>query len=372
MRVSVPARFARNAVIRAAVVLGALASLALWTGASAQPGRSPNVVTPQSPNGPGANAPAGEREVAVVNRSKRVVNELYVSLSSADQWGDDRLGDDTLDPGKTYRVKLGRLRDCEFDVQVVYDDGSHEEARKVNVCRSKQYAFDGSTATAPPSKPASNAHSVTILNNAGRPIQQVFISSADANQWGDDRLGDDSLSTGDEKKLAYEGDCAADLRVVFDNRSAEERHGVNVCEQAAYEIKPGWTTSDTPPGGSGQSSPTRPSTPATITPSPASPIPAPAPPAAPAQVLATTDVSIVNQSGHDAAEVYVYPDGAADRGPDRLGADELKDGGTLVVKIERGQTCRFVAHVVYKGSGVADGDLHDIDLCASPKIVLTH
>ncbi len=377
----------RMAAVMIAAGLAGLAGMgALAPAAEAQTARSPSAGGPQSPA-------SADRDLTVLNKTKRTVNELYVSQSNADQWGDDRLGDDTIDPGKSFHVRLGRTRDCEFDVQVVYDDASHEESRKVNLCRTKQLAFDGSTATAAPDSAANGVHDVTLANNSGRPIQQVFISPADASQWGEDRLGDGSLSAGEQKKLSYSGDCAADLRVVYDNRSAEERHGLNICDRPALSIEPGWTTADVSPDASGAGPAKQPASPpaaspaapplaspapartATARPAPVLPPPAFPPPAStsPASVPAAsakTAVSVLNQSGHPAAELYVFPEAATDHGQDRLGLGELKNGDTFVVQLDRGRDCRFAAHVVYGGKGVPDGDLRGLDLCAAPQIVL--
>jgi hypothetical protein len=120
----------------------------------------------------------------VLNQSSRPINELYVSPQTADQWGEDRLGDRTLEPGASLRVHLGRTRGCVFDFKIIYDDASREEQRGVDLCRTRQLAFDGSAATPAPDSDA--AHSVTLVDQSAAPIQQVFISPAEANQWGDD------------------------------------------------------------------------------------------------------------------------------------------------------------------------------------------
>ncbi len=192
-----------------------------------------------------AQGPPGGRIVTVRNQSPRPVNELYVSPQTADQWGEDRLGDHTMNPGAFLRLHLGRSRGCVFDFKVIYDDGSREEHRGVNLCRTRQLAFDGAAAT--PAPGSGVAHSVTLVNQSAAPIQQVFISPPEANQWGDDRLGQDSISVGAQRQLTWHGDCDADLRVVFENRAAEERRGVNLCAVPALSIEPGWTTADVLP-----------------------------------------------------------------------------------------------------------------------------
>ena len=188
--------------------------------------------------------PAGERELTVLNHSSRPVNELYVSPQSAEDWGADQLGEHMLAPGELLRLHLGRTRECGFDVKVIYDDASREESRGVNVCRTRQVSFDGSTATAPPESGVE--HRVTVVNHSPRPIQQLFLSSAAANQWGDDRLGETSISVGEQRVVTWRGECAVDLRVVFENRGAEERRGLDLCATPVISIEPGWTTADTP------------------------------------------------------------------------------------------------------------------------------
>jgi hypothetical protein len=190
--------------------------------------------------------PPGERDVTVLNHSRHSINELYVSPATLDQWGEDRLGDRTLEAGGSLRLHLGRTRECAFDAKVIYDDASREESRGVNLCHTRQLAFDGSAATAPPE--TAIEHTVTLLNHSARPIQQVFISPAEASQWGDDRLGNGSISVADPRQVTWRGDCVVDLRVVFENHAAEERRDLDLCETPVLSIEPGWTTMDVPPG----------------------------------------------------------------------------------------------------------------------------
>ena len=190
--------------------------------------------------------PLGDLELLVVNHNRSAITQLYVSPSSADQWGDDRLAGDTLAAGKSFRVHLARPPECRFDLQVIYDDASREESHGADLCRNRQITFDGSTAIVP-TDVFSRQRELMLVNRSGRPIQQVFVSPSAADQWGDDRLGEGSISAGDLRSIGYRGPCTADLRVVFDNRSAEERRGLDLCATPALVIKPGWTTADAPP-----------------------------------------------------------------------------------------------------------------------------
>jgi hypothetical protein len=184
-------------------------------------------------------------ELVVANRSRQAIIQLYVSPSASEEWGDDRVAESSLPAGKSIRVRLRRPPDCRIDLQVVYDDESSEERHGFDACASRQISFDGTNAASPTTL-FSRAHEVTLTNGSSRPIQQVYVSASEADQWGDDRLGQSSLSVGDSRAIGYRGPCAADLRVVFDNGAAEERRALDLCAMPALIIEPGWTTSDRP------------------------------------------------------------------------------------------------------------------------------
>jgi hypothetical protein len=168
-----------------------------------------------------------------------------VSPSASEEWGDDRLADAGLAAGKSVRLRLRRPPDCRIDLQVVYGDESSEERHGFDACASHQVSFDGTKAGSPTTL-FSRLHEVTLTNRSSRPIQQVYVSASEADQWGDDRLGQSSLSIGDSRTIGYRGPCTADLRVVFDNAAAEERRALDLCAAPALIIEPGWTTSDRP------------------------------------------------------------------------------------------------------------------------------
>jgi hypothetical protein len=172
---------------------------------------------------------------------------LHVAPATAEDWGEDRLGDSRLEPGQSIRIRLGIMRDCEFDAQASYDDGSREERHGIDLCHARQVSFDGSEAMALPF--GEHEHRLTLVNHAGRPIQQAFVSSVEASEWGDDLLRQ-AVSTGAGGTISWRGQCTCDLRIVFDNRSAEERRGLDLCRTQRIEIRPGWTTTDTIPTGS--------------------------------------------------------------------------------------------------------------------------
>lgn len=205
----------------------------------------PCAATAQQPAGKIAFGPLGDRVVTVINHAPHGAVELYISPQSADAWGPDQLGETMLDPGAQRLFALGKLRDCGFDLLAVYDDLSREEQRGVDLCKVKQVIFDGAHASLPPDA-LGPLHNLTVIDKTPMPLQQLYISPPDAAQWGDDLLSSGAMSVNEQRGVSYHGPCSVDVRVVFSNRAAEERRGVNLCVMTTLRVAPGWTTTDQP------------------------------------------------------------------------------------------------------------------------------
>jgi hypothetical protein len=105
--------------------------------------------------------------------------------------------------------------------------------------------FDGRHATMPP-ETRGPVRNLVVIDATPMPVQQLFISPPDAAQWGDDLLVTASMSVDEQRNLSFRGPCAADVRVVFANRAAEERRGMDLCVNPILRIEPGWTTHERP------------------------------------------------------------------------------------------------------------------------------
>lgn len=85
---------------------------------------------------PQRGAPAdqtGNPSFNLVNQSRAIVMEAYVSLSTEQEWGPDRLGNDTVAPGRNFAIRLPE-GPCLHDVRFVYQNGQADERRRVNLC----------------------------------------------------------------------------------------------------------------------------------------------------------------------------------------------------------------------------------------------
>ncbi len=80
---------------------------------------------------------AGRQDFRIVNSTGYDINEVYVGPVSASVWGEDVMGDQTLDDGETANIHFtGKASECMWDIKVVYDDEEEAEFRKVNLCET--------------------------------------------------------------------------------------------------------------------------------------------------------------------------------------------------------------------------------------------
>lgn len=92
--------------------------------------------TPQQrpqPAPPQRATPTGNPSFNLVNQSRVTVVEAYVSLSTEQEWGPDRLGNDVVAPGRHFAIRLPE-GPCLYDVRFVYENGQADERRNVNLC----------------------------------------------------------------------------------------------------------------------------------------------------------------------------------------------------------------------------------------------
>jgi hypothetical protein len=105
----------------------ALASITLVLGFAACSPPPPARIAAEPPSRGGC-----EGELQVVNASSRTVDRLFLARLSLEGWGNDRLGQEVLRPGRSARYRAtasGRQ-----DVRVIWADGRAAELRQVDPC----------------------------------------------------------------------------------------------------------------------------------------------------------------------------------------------------------------------------------------------
>ena len=169
----------------------------------------------------------------LVNRGNQVITEVYATPSSTDRWGGDRLARFNLPPGRTFPVRLPANGSCLYDIRVVYAGRAPEEVRRVDVCRVDSVAFPGARSGPGPATrnaATTNDPSFRLVNRGRQEVNQVYASPTGDDDWGADRLGDDTLGAGSTRVVRLPtGQCTWDVRVVFADGASLERRKVDLC-----------------------------------------------------------------------------------------------------------------------------------------------
>jgi hypothetical protein len=78
----------------------------------------------------------------LTNGTDYVIVEFYASAPGEEEWGEDILGEDVLEPGDTFEITIADGReDCEYDFLAVFEDESELEHNDVSVCDAEHYVY---------------------------------------------------------------------------------------------------------------------------------------------------------------------------------------------------------------------------------------
>ncbi|MCA3349504.1 MAG: hypothetical protein INF97_02815 [Roseomonas sp.] len=194
-----------------------------------------------------APAQQGDPSFNLVNRSGRLIFEVYASLATDQDWGRDRLGDKALPNGRSFTLRLPQ-GPCMWDLRVVYEraGGPSEDKRNINLCAVTEVVFEGrqtGQAPAPQQRPqpappqrgtqtgATGNPSFNLVNQSRATVMEAYVSLSTEQEWGPDRLGNDTVPPGRNFAIRLpEGPCLHDVRFVYENGQADERRSVNLCD----------------------------------------------------------------------------------------------------------------------------------------------
>lgn len=196
----------------------------------------------------------------LANRGNQPISELYATATGVSNWGPDRMGRFSLPPGMTMPIRLPADGSCVYDIRVVYADGSPEERRRLNTCGVDSIAFPGARtagngqgnsqggggqaggnqAPGPGSgrqQQASDDPSFRLVNRGRSEVRSVYASPSGDDDWGRDRLGDDTVPPGRTYIIDLPpGQCSYDVLVVFANEQKVERRRVNLCSITDFRV----------------------------------------------------------------------------------------------------------------------------------------
>ena len=80
--------------------------------------------------------------------------------------------------------------------------------------------------------------SFRVNNRTANVINEVYVSSANDNAWGADRLGANVLAPGQSLTIRLpQAQCINDIRIVFANGQTHERRRVDTCQITDYDMR---------------------------------------------------------------------------------------------------------------------------------------
>ena len=265
---------------------------------------------------PAAPQPPPNREFTVQNETDLALQNLYVFAPNATDRGADRFGADVVAPSANFRVRLGRTRDCVFDVAVVFQDGTEELRRRVDICRNQRLVFGD------PSLPTLN---VAVTNASTVTLRELYVSARGPEAWGPDRLGAAVIEPAANFSVRLRTrDCVFDIRAVYGDDREEVKARTDLCANRAISFDR--STIPRPP---------------------------------------TFPLEMVNRHLAVVQEIYISLSTESDWGADRLGTQLLPMGGTITVAVEGG--CEVDVRVVFPNGGAEER--REVNICDAPRLV---
>jgi hypothetical protein len=177
----------------------------------------------------------------IVNRGSSPINKAFATPAGMSTWGRDRLANRPIPPGQTAPVRLPADGSCIYDVRVVYANGQSDERRNLNTCNLDNVIFPsperrngatsgGRNTTSPGQQQAADDPSFQLVNRGRSAINEFYASLEDEDNWGEDRLGEDTVASGSARVVHLPaGACVYDVRIVYANGEAAEKRYVNLC-----------------------------------------------------------------------------------------------------------------------------------------------
>jgi hypothetical protein len=87
-------------------------------------------------------AVAGRQDFRIHNRSEIAIVRLYVSSSGTNDWEEDVLRSDILEPGEVFRLNFSDdTPGCMHDLKAIFRNGAVVEEREVNLCKITDFNF---------------------------------------------------------------------------------------------------------------------------------------------------------------------------------------------------------------------------------------
>ena len=137
------------------------------------------------------------RTVTVTNSLSEAIYYLYMTPEDQSDWGDDRLGDDILDPGDSISIDIDidfwgsefrLMAEDETEKAFRIDNIDLNETDSLSITEDDYLPFGGRSPV---------TRTLTFYNDTDEDIYYLYVSSNSSMYWGEDILGDEILYYGE-------------------------------------------------------------------------------------------------------------------------------------------------------------------------------
>jgi hypothetical protein len=94
---------------------------------------------------------AGDQDFVLVNKTGYDIDEVYVAPANEKEWGEDIMGQDTLDNGDKVTIEFShKEKECAWDMKIVFSDKEEAVWEDFDLCKVREITlrYDGKRPTA--------------------------------------------------------------------------------------------------------------------------------------------------------------------------------------------------------------------------------
>ncbi len=163
--------------------------------------------------------------LTIINNTASTVCYVYISPSSSEEWGDDQLGtNNTIPPNGSFDIT--DIPFDTYDLKATDCDGVTLAEQYAVVLGDQDYTWTLSANTA----------QLVVVNNSSLDICYLYVSPANATDWGPDQLGEQTIPAGSQFTLTGVTPGTYDLRFVACSGEELEEYGVQITDIFTYTV----------------------------------------------------------------------------------------------------------------------------------------
>jgi hypothetical protein len=261
-------------------------------------------------------------EAAVINRANVPLLNLFVTAIDSAEWGEDRLGADTVRAGGRFGFSMEASRQCRYDVRAVFEGGREDIRTGVDLCQRPQITVDSRTQPSLENLPRQGPVVFYIVRNRTAAMMMTLKLIDSDGEESEDVLGSTTVAAGASfvGRFKREDGCDYSFAATFkdvDDRALPTR---DLCARREVVF---------------EDSGSRPQTDATQA------------NRTPGTDGATIEVNIINRATLAIQVLNVRRARANDWGQDRLGRDVIATRSSFTLRLPSGGNCSYDIRVAY-------------------------